>query len=255
MRTAILPALSTLALLAVALVILLPRSASEVLPVRPETREEIRIDPVPASAPAAEPVEPPRDPYTKPPIPFELPPSATLPDEAAFADTPGADLLREAKKLWRTGDSAGARVRLAVLLGRSLAHEMRVEALMELGFACRHLGAREQEEQALRDAVALAEQNSWQGVFAHHHLAWTLHFKGADREALQISDQVLSSPHSNDWLRGRARWLRGRAFEALEERELARTEYTLLLEEFGAVESLADVREDVRRRMKLLGRD
>ena len=135
MRTALLLALSTLTLLAVAVVILLPRSPSEVLTVRPETPEEIRIDPVPESAPAAKSAEPPRDACAEPPIPFELPPAAVLPDKATFADIPGADLLRDGKKLWRAGDPAGARMRLEVLLGRSLAHEMRVEALMELGFA------------------------------------------------------------------------------------------------------------------------
>jgi hypothetical protein len=245
-----------LAIPVVAAALLMPRSTPDVPPVRPAAGTEIPPEDPPEIPAAAEPEPaPPFDPFTAPEFPFEPSTRISPPGAPDLADTSSVDLLREGKRLWRADDAAGACIRLEVLLGRALAHETRVDALMEMGFACRRLGRREREEESLREAVALAKLDSWQGVFAHHHLGWTLHFKGKNREAVQVSDQVLVSPHTNDWLRGRCRWLRGRTFEAMGNPDLARREYELLLDEFGATESLADVRMDVQRRMKLLAPD
>ncbi|MHC4470101.1 MAG: tetratricopeptide repeat protein [Planctomycetota bacterium] len=99
----------------------------------------------------------------------------------------------EAAALWRE------------VLARDPEKEVRSEALMQLGFACRMLKDRESELKAFRALVELHGEDTSEGLTAVFHVGWCRASQGHNEEAQELMERVatseISNPHMRKWAR------------------------------------------------------
>ncbi|MCB9886831.1 MAG: hypothetical protein H6838_15165 [Planctomycetes bacterium] len=161
-------------------------------------------------------------------------------------------LLQEARRMQKGGDSAGAQQRLEALLQRALTLEARGRAQTELGMLLRSRGDAESVAaarsmfQAVVDANGLASEL---GSQAGLQLVWG-DAKGDDTaRGLAQAELLVNTPGVPAEIVRNARWACGILAQSLGDPVRARSEYETLLRDLQGQPGQEKLIEDVRRRL------
>lgn len=163
------------------------------------------------------------------------------------------ELLGEARRLQKTGDTSAARQRLEELLRRPLDPETRARAGIELGMLRRSEGGADGRAAAAAlfrsviDAHGLASELGSQAAL---QLVWT-DVKGPnDGSGLTMADTLIATPGVPTEVRTNARWAAAILAQGRGDTARARADFTALLREIDGQPGQEKLAADVRRRLE-----
>lgn len=162
------------------------------------------------------------------------------------------DLMQEARRLEKGGNSLAAQQRLETLLQRPLGPEEKARVQTELGMLLRNRGDAQSVAAAVTLFRSVVDANglaSEVGSQAGYQLVW-VDAKGGDASrGLAQAELLVRTPGVPAEIVRHARWATGILAQSLGDTQRARTEYETLLRDLQAQTGQEKLIEDLRRRL------